>query len=224
MADVVVPVAKRLQRPSWRDTRLLVGVFLVLLATVLGAKAVASFDDRVPMYQATQAIKPGDRLGAGNLKRVEVLLGDVGAAYRSASAPLPDDAYAVRTVAAGELLPGVAVGKAEDLTVQPLTVRVDAVQVDGLSGGSLVDVYVNAASDRAGSSATAAPAGPKLLLEAVTVAGVSKDASRFGSSSSTSAVQVLVPRAKVSDLIAAIDAEAKITLVPVPGSATSSGS
>lgn len=224
MADVVVPVAKRLQRPGWRDTRLLVGVFLVLLATVLGAKAVASFDDRVPMYQATQAIKPGDRLGAGNLKRVEVLLGDVGSAYRSASAPLPDDAYAVRTVPAGELLPNEAIGKAADLTVQPLTVRVDAVQVGGLDGGSLVDVYVNAATDRVGSAATAAPTGPKRLLESVTVASVTKDASRFGSSSSTSAVQILVPRANVSDLIAAIDAESKITLVPVPGSGSGSGS
>ena len=37
MPDVPTPKAARLQKPSWRDTRLLVGVLLVLAATVLGS-------------------------------------------------------------------------------------------------------------------------------------------------------------------------------------------
>src|SRR4051812_18960364 len=41
VAQLPEPTAKRLQRPSWRDARLLVGVVLVLLGTVLGARLVA---------------------------------------------------------------------------------------------------------------------------------------------------------------------------------------
>ncbi|MEO6999355.1 MAG: hypothetical protein ABI112_14840, partial [Terracoccus sp.] len=60
MTELAKPVAKRLQRPSWRDSRLLVGVLLVLVAATLGAKAVASTDDRVPMWVASGDLVAGD--------------------------------------------------------------------------------------------------------------------------------------------------------------------
>jgi len=42
VAQLPEPTAKRLQRPSWRDARLLVGVVLVLLGTVIGARLIAA--------------------------------------------------------------------------------------------------------------------------------------------------------------------------------------
>jgi len=86
VAELPRPTAKRLQRPSWRDSRLLVGVVLVLLATTLGAKVIAGADDRVPMYAAVQTLKPGDRLTTDNLKRVDVQLGDATTVYLSRGA------------------------------------------------------------------------------------------------------------------------------------------
>ena len=62
MPDVPTPKAARLQKPSWRDTRLLVGVLLVLAATVLGSLTVAAADDRVPMYAANGPLLPGQPL------------------------------------------------------------------------------------------------------------------------------------------------------------------
>ena len=56
------PSAKRLQRLSWRDAQLLVGVVLVLLGAAVGARIIASADDTVPMYAASTVIRPGDRL------------------------------------------------------------------------------------------------------------------------------------------------------------------
>ena len=50
MTDLPTPTATRLRRPSWRDSRLLVGVLLVLVSTVLGSVVVARADDRVPVY------------------------------------------------------------------------------------------------------------------------------------------------------------------------------
>ncbi len=213
--------ATRLQRPSWRDSRLIAGVVLVLLATALGAKAVASSDDRVPRYAAAVTLKPGDRLDASTLVRVDVLLDDMVAAYLSAQAPPPADAFALREVRAGELVPASAVGHGTDVTVQPVTVRVDADSVAGLVAGSIVDVWV---SPRDPESAQERYLSAALALRSVTVAWIPADQGSFGVSASTSAVTVLVPTAEVQKLIAAQDARSRLTLVPVPGSLHGRGS
>ena len=49
MAELPRPTAARLRQPAWRDTRLVVGVVLVLLSMAIGAKVVAAADDTVPM-------------------------------------------------------------------------------------------------------------------------------------------------------------------------------
>src|SRR6478609_5561929 len=73
MTELARPTAKRLQRPSWRDSRLVAGVLLVLLAATLGAKAVASADDRVPVWAAAADLVVGDRVDEGSFARVDVL-------------------------------------------------------------------------------------------------------------------------------------------------------
>ena len=68
MTELASPSAKRLQRPSWRDSRLVVGVLLVVVAATLGAKAVASADDRVPVWVAASNLVAGDEVEAGILR------------------------------------------------------------------------------------------------------------------------------------------------------------
>ena len=70
MTELARPTAKRLQRPSWRDSRLVVGVLLVLVAATLGAKAVASADDRVPVWAAVDDLVAGDRVEAASARTV----------------------------------------------------------------------------------------------------------------------------------------------------------
>lgn len=215
MGELAKPMAKRLARPSWRDSRLLIGVLLVLLATTLGAKAVAAADDRVPMYAAAQTLKPGDRLTTDNLKPVDVQLGDAGTVYLSATAGLAPDRFAVRQVPQGELVPLDAVGSQADVTVQPVTVLVDAGAARSLGAGSIVDVWV---SERDTSTTQERYLDAKLTLERVSVGAVPSDQGRFGAAASSAAVQVLVPRDKVQAVIAASDKRSRFTLVPVPGS------
>ena len=76
MTDLPTPTASRLRRPSWRDSRLVVGVLLVLVSTVLGALVVARADDRVPVWAARGQVAPGQQLTESDLVRVDVLLGD----------------------------------------------------------------------------------------------------------------------------------------------------
>lgn len=214
------PSVTRLARPSWREPRLLVGVLLVVLAIALGAKAVSSFDERVPVYAAAVALVPGDRLGPDNLTRADVRLGDRMGRYLSAATAVAPDTFVVREVREGELVPASAVGSRADVGVQPVTVRIDATAATGLVRGSVVDVWI---SDRDASSTTEKFLDPHLALRAATVSWLPGEQTRFGVGASTSAIQILVPRADVAQVIAAQDRQSRVTLVPVPGSTRASG-
>ncbi len=218
MAQLAEPTAKRLQRPSWRDARLLVGVVLVLLGTVLGARLIAVADDTTPMYAASTTIRPGDRLTADNLRRVDVQLGDESARYLGATSAVADDSYALRGIPEGELVPASAVGSRSAVSVQPVTIEVDASSARGLPAGALVDVWV---SPRDTQSTQERYLDATLALQRVSVSPVNQDSGRFGAASSTMAVQLRVPRDKVAEVIAAVDKQARFTLVPVPGQGTS---
>lgn len=216
MPDLPTPSANRLRKPSWKDGRLLVGILLVLMSSVIGSLAMAHADDRIPMYAAKTHLLPGEALTAERLTRVDVQLGDRAAAYLSAAADLAPDTYVLREVRAGELVPLSALGGPDQISVQPLTLMVDATSASALVVGSVVDVYVN---PPVRGSSTGELEGPELALRSVAVSRLAKAAAGLGSApTAAQAVQVMAPVDQVKDLIAKIDVGAKVTLVPVPGS------
>jgi hypothetical protein len=229
VTDLPVPAAARLQRPRWRDARLVVGLFLVLASAALGSAVVGHADDRSPVYAARTALVPGQRLTEADLTRVEVQLGDLAGGYVAAGRLLAPDRFVLREVRAGELVPVTSVGGRGDVALQPVTIPVDSGSAAGLAVGSRVDVYVNrpAASPAAGSAEPrpvagdrdSGYAGPQLALHAVSVAGMPSEGGGLGAASSDRPVQVMVPTAAIRGLIGSLDDGARVTLVPVPGSA-----
>lgn len=228
MPDLSTPTAQRLRRPSWRDSRLLFGVLLVLASTAIGAWVVSRADDRVPMYAAKSGLVAGQSLSADDVVRVDVQLGDSADDYVSARGDLPPEAFVLRDVRAGELVPRTAVGSREQASTQPVALQVDATAASTLRAGSVVDVYVNrpeqSASGPVGPVGSGPLAGPELALEAVTVVGLSADDTVMGGASDTRAVQVMVPRDKVQELVGDVDLGARITLVAVPGAVSQKAS
>lgn len=221
MAELPKPTAARLQKPSWRDTRLVVGVVLVLLSVAVGAKAVAAADDTVPMYAAVASLVPGQPVTQGDVKRVDVQLGADRSRYVAADHDIAPDTFALREVRPGELLPRTALGTKTGIDLKPVSVPVDAGGAAQLVAGSIVDVWVNA-KDR--SSAAEKYGKPVKSIEATPVVHPPETGrGGLGAASGTTAVQIMVPEARVQALIAAIDQGAKITLVPVPGSPTRAG-
>ena len=164
------PRAARLQRPSWRDTRLLVGVLLVAAAVAIGARVVAAADDTVGVYAATATLPAGSDVRADDLRVVRVRLGSGTAGYLSAAAALPSRAVLLRTVGAGELVPSSAVGDAAALERRPVSIPVEGASPAGLAPGSLVDVWVSA-RERQRSSSGYRP--PERLAERAEVLEVS---------------------------------------------------
>lgn len=214
MSELARPAAKRLERPSWRDSRLLVGVLLVVLAATLGARSVASADDRLPVYVAGTDLVAGDEVAPSSFVRADVQLAEGMTTYLGADAPPPVGSYLLRDVRAGELVPLSAVGGADDIDVQRVTVRADAASSAGLARGSRVDVFVTPRS-----TTSTDEAGPRTerMVTGAAVTAVLASQSGFGADATTS-VQLLVPSDTVRRLVEAVDHDARLTLVPVVGS------
>ncbi len=228
MSDLSTPTAQRLRRPSWRDSRLLFGVLLVLTSTAVGAWVVSRADDRVPMYAAKSGLVAGQPLSSQDVVRVDVQLGESADDYLSARRDLPPESFVLREVRAGELVPRTALGSRQEAGTQPVALQVDATSASTLRAGSVVDVYVNRPEESAtgpvGPVGSRPLAGPELTLEAVTVVGLSEDDTVMGGAGDTRAVQVMVPRDKVQELVGDVDLGARITLVAVPGAVSQKAS
>ena len=221
MTELPKPTAARLRTPSWRDTRLVAGVVLVLLSMVIGAKVVAAAGDTVPMYAAAASLVPGQPVTQSDVKRVDVQLGGDRSSYVAADHEMAPGTFALREVRPGELVPRSALGPKAEVNLKPVSVPVDAGGATPLDAGSIVDVWVN---PRDPSSAAEKYGKPVKVLNAATVVRKpDPDGGGLGAVSGTTAVQIMVPEASVQALIAAIDQDAKITLVPVPGSPAKAG-
>lgn len=225
MSDLTTPTAQRLRKPSWRDSRLLIGLLLVLASTAIGAFVMSRADDRAPMYAAKSGLVAGQPLTADDVVRVDVQLGEAATDYVSADGGLPADHFVLREVRAGELIPATAVGNREEAMNQPVALQVDATAASTLQVGSVVDVYVNRPEAPAkGSVGRASFAGPERALAGVMVVALSEDGRVMGGSGDTRPVQVMVPTDQVQELIGDVDLGAKITLVAVPGALASKAS
>jgi hypothetical protein len=221
MTDLPDRPVQRLRKPSWRDSRLIAGVLLVLAATALGSLVVARADDRLPVYVAADTLLPGDRLTADKLERRDVQLDSSMPAYLAADRDVPGDSYLVREVKRGELVPVSALVGQSQVTVQTVTLLVDATSARPLVRGSVIDVYANALKPDGGPEDFV---GPKLLLKQVVVAATPEESERFGARSDALPVRALVPVDKVADVIGHLDSGSRITVVPVAGSDVRAGS
>ncbi|MGL4744933.1 MAG: hypothetical protein ACRCXL_11170 [Dermatophilaceae bacterium] len=216
MTDLPTPEASRLRAPSWFDSRLVIGVLLVLVSMVLGSLVVARADDRVPVYAVTAGVAPGERLADDDLTVVEVQLGDVSSRYLAAERSIGAKRWALRELRPGELVPLDALGDASEVDVQAVALRVDATSASALRPGTLVDIYVSRPAK--GSTAGALVfADPALVLEGAPVVSVATEDAVLGGAAETRAVTVGAPRKSVRGLVADVARNSRIALVPAPG-------
>lgn len=211
-----VPWARRLQRPGWRDARLIVGLLLVVISVVVGARLMSALDDSAPVYIATQPLVPGQEITADVLAVTDVRFTENAELYVSAQTELEPGTYALRNVDTGELIPAAAMGSAAQVDNKAVTVSVDPATAATLKTGSIVDIWVSRRDpDALGSQYLE----PELLLEGAVVALTPDQGSALGVGVSNSAVQIVVPAQEVGDVISSVDQEARITLVPAPAGA-----
>ena len=195
-----VPPATRAGRPGWRDPRLWVGVLIVAVSVVAGARLLASADDTVSVWAVAADAGPGAQLAPDDLVAHRVRFADADDLdrYFSVDAELPADLRLVRGVTAGELLPRAAVGTGEDdADTVKLPVAVDAELVPrDVQAGSVVDVYLAGAGRR---DETAVPA-----LAAATVVDAPDLETTFGSATGRRQLVLAVPDADAAAFLDAL--------------------
>lgn len=213
------PRASRLPTPRWLDARLVIGVLLVLVAVVVGARVFASAGRYTNVYVARHALVPGEHLSAGDLSVGQVRFSGEGGSYVSVAGAAPTGYLVTRYVAAGEFVPLTALSSASSAPAASRYVTVPVMPGHlpaNLEHGDLVDVYVTpkvAAGDR-----VPPPAG---VLFAVAVDS-DDGGSQSLSAGSTVAVVLDVPAAKVATMIHAVESGtidlARVPAASAPGS------
>jgi hypothetical protein len=199
----VPPAARRTGRPGWRDPRLVVGVAVVAISVVLGARIFAAADDTVQVWAAARDLQPGTTLQAADLEphRIRFTSTDDANRYLSAAATAPVGAVLARPVGSGELLPRAALGSGErePWVEVPVAAATEAVPAT-VRAGSRVDVWVT--PDRP----TRARERSVLVLDDVRVVAAPAAGGTFGAGSTRQLV-VGVP-ASDEDLLATALAQA----------------
>lgn len=204
--------AARLPRARWLDTRLLLGLLLVLCSVVAGARLFAAADDTVPVWTAAADLGPGVPLGPADVVPRQVRLVGGAEHYLSASGPVPAGLVLTRPVGRGELLPAGAVAPAGSMDLR--RVPVEAERLAGLGRGAVVDVYALPAATQG-----QPPGAAQLVLPQLTVAEVEEPGRALGAPRGRGVV-LLVPGPEVRRLLDA-HAGGRLALVQVPSTSSS---
>lgn len=170
------PPAARSTASAWRDPRLWVGVAIVAVSVVAGARLLAAADDTVQVWAVADDMGAGDRVGEEDLVAERVRFADEQrlGGYFTVDEELPADLELSRGVGAGELLPRAAVGSAGESGRLELPLAVDPEQVPPSVGpGAVVDVYVVTSAPGVGGRA---PETVPALTEATVLDAPEQDA------------------------------------------------
>lgn len=205
--------AQRLRIRPWRDPRLLIGLLLVLGATILGARLAAASDDTVEYWSVRSAVAPGDPVSRDTLQATRVRLssatkGNYLRTDERFAAPLDDLVWA-HGVSAGSLVDRTSLVPRSSTTRSqlPLSVADGAAPAD-LDRGDLVDVWV-------GPGPGDEPAGKaKLVLESVRVIESGDDSAALNGSLAQT-VLVDVDKSQLHGAVVSTVAAGHVTLVRV---------
>lgn len=209
------PRATRLGQPSWLDGRLVLGVLLVLVSVLVGAKVLAGADAAQTVWVASHDLAPGTTIAEDDLEPGKVRL--FGASGRYVAGSKPVGYLVLRAVSAQELVPAGALSEPGDSSPRrDVTVPVSTGHLPpDLGRSDQVDVYVTPSEATARrAKASDDPFAPRLVLRAVTVARVDREGG-LGASGQDQTVVLSVAPDQVLTVVAAL-AEGTLDLVRVP--------
>ncbi|MFK0038916.1 flagella basal body P-ring formation protein FlgA [Paenarthrobacter sp. NPDC090517] len=202
-ADVAAP---RLQKPSWKDPRLLIGVLLVL-GSVAGVIALLGSADRTTqVYSAKEDIAVGQVVAEADLSIVKVRLDEVEASYVTVEHGLAEGKVALQRVAKNQLVPQASLGAADAVDRKPVAIAMEEELPSQAVPGARVDVWI------AMPGSNDAFEEPRLLLPSAEIAGMTSGSSTLGAAKTT-VVMVLVTDEQMPKLLGAQANKAKVSVV-----------
>lgn len=215
------PKAARLASPSWLDTRLVLGVLLVLVSVVVGARVLSSADRSYRVYVVAHDLAAGVTLTADDFREESVRL-DVRQVDRlvpvTAEGP-PTGRTSLVPLAAGDLVLRSSLEERRAFDLRQFTVNIEPGHAPpDLRAGEQVDVYVTPQEDGGGPSPSpgATGSGVRLVLRGIAVESTGGgDSALGGGADAVPVVLLLVPR-DVLPMVTAV-AQGRLDLVRVYG-------
>jgi hypothetical protein len=213
------PPARRLARRGWRDTRLIVGILLVLVSVVVGARVFTSVDRTQDWIAARRDLPAGHVITRGDLTTVPAHLtsGTAGRYYPGGRSNDLVGGTLGRSVSAGDLLAGgdFLASKASPSRVVPVIVK--AGRAPALSVGDHVDVFVQSHAAAGANGATGSSAAAEVL--------VVHDVEYLGEDGLSNGDRSLSLRVPVADAIATVAASQteRVDVVLLEGGAPGGG-
>lgn len=196
------PTAARTRRILF-DPRLLIGVLLVV-ASVAGVVAIVTASDRTrDVYVAAGPLAPGDLVTPGDLEVQSVALGAVAERYLAPGDVPSAGVVVARPIGAGELVASSAVGSRDGVTLTAVVVETNGLLPESVRPGAAVDVWSAGAVDDA----------PRVLVTDATVVRLVTD-DALVSTGEVTAIELLVPRSRISRVLAARAADVALAVVP----------
>ncbi len=188
-AAPATPKASRLALPRWLDPKLLLGVLLVLVAMLLGARVFAAADDTVPVWGVKADMAAGDQLTPDTLvvTRVHFATGAVADNYISAAQALPTGQVLSSDVRADEMLTQGSVRPQSQVPTVQLAIPIAADQLPVAPRGALVDVIT---TPKQGASTSGTPV--KILGKVRVTAVPSASGGAFSSGTNAGSIIVRV--------------------------------
>ncbi|WP_298868119.1 SAF domain-containing protein [uncultured Microbacterium sp.] len=198
-------MSSRARRPFFGDLRFLIGLILVIVSIAGVWLLVSSSRRTTPVLQASHTLVPGESVDSGDFQVVEVGLSALTDAYL-APQDLHKGAVATRTLPKGELVARSGVGDEKDSRVTTVVVSSTAIPA-GVRAGSPVELW-HAPLLKDGRT----PDTPRILVGDAVVSSVSEAEGML--SQSRTDVEVVIDRADVGDVLAAITGGSTISIIP----------
>lgn len=197
----------RARRAFWGDARFLIGIALVILSIVGVWLIVASARQTTPILQANRTITQGEALVSDDFQVVEVSLGSVESGYLSPQ-DLVAGLIASRTLVGGELLPEAAAVEADSGRTTNIVIESSVGLPEAVGPGTPVELWYSPLIVD-GDEYDA----PRILAADVVVASIPESDGMLAQRSA--AVEVVIDRADVADVLSAITGGAALSVVPL---------
>jgi hypothetical protein len=207
------------RRSFWFDPRFAIGLALVVVSVVGVVGLVAQANASVEVFAARTTLTPGERVSASDLVPTSVRAGQIEKLYLTARQVPRDGVVITRAVAAGELVPASAVGSSAGAGLTSVVVNLSGELAGSIAPGSRVDLWSAAQASTTSSDDTTSTRepgafdAPTVIVSSAIVVRI-VDEKSVVSSSSTS-IELLVPKSETASVLDAIANGAALSLVPV---------
>lgn len=195
------------RRAFWGDVRFLVGIALVVLSISGVWLIVSASNDATSVLQTNHTITQGDALTSDDFQVIEVSLGALSGDYVRPEDLQPGQ-VAARTLAKGELVPDSALTDTDRSRTTTIVIESSTGIPDGVQAGTVIEVWQAPPLDEGRAYDT-----PRILVADVIVHDVLESEGVLADTGTQ--LEVVINRADVADVLAAITGGSALSVVPV---------